>query len=132
MHHKWELPVIAADVIEHRLWRLACPGCGKGTLAGLPDGASASALGPRLEAHIAVLAGAYRLSRRQIAEIVTHVFGCPISVGAVDAAIMRMSAALHDPWSGLQKAVRQADAVYADETSWRLRGPPPLRWTRGD
>jgi len=97
VHHKWELAVIAPEVVEYRRWRLACPVCGKGALAGLPEGVSASALGPRLEAHIAVLAGVYRLSRRQIADIVTHVFGCPISVGAVDAAIMRMSRALRDP-----------------------------------
>ena len=128
VHHKWELPVIAPDVFEHRLWRLACPCCGTGALAALPDGVSASALGPRLEAHIAVLAGVYRLSRRQIVDIVTHVFGCPISVGAVDAAIMRMSAALHDPWAELRDAVRRADAVYADETSWRLRGQTQWLW----
>jgi hypothetical protein len=47
------------------------PRCGKGALAGLSDGVSASALGPRLEAHIAVPGGVYRLSRRQIAEIVS-------------------------------------------------------------
>ncbi|MCA1678075.1 MAG: transposase [Actinobacteria bacterium] len=128
VHHKWELPVIAPQVFEYRRWRLACPVCGKGVLAALPDGVSASALGPRLEAHIAVLAGVYRLSRRQIADIVTHVFGCPISVGAVDAAILRMSRALHDPWTELRDAVRQADAVYADETSWRLRGQTNWLW----
>ncbi|MCA1680526.1 MAG: IS66 family transposase [Actinobacteria bacterium] len=128
VHHKWELPVIAPEVFEHRRWRLACPVCGKGALAALPDGVSASALGPRLEAHIAVLAGVYRLSRRQIADIVTHVFGCPISVGAIDATIMRMSRALADPWAELRDAVRQADAVYADETSWRLRGQTNWLW----
>ncbi|MCA1681538.1 MAG: IS66 family transposase, partial [Actinobacteria bacterium] len=53
---------------------------------------------------------------------------CPISVGAVDAAIMRMSAALHDPWTGLRDAVRHADAVYADETSWRLQGQTQWLW----
>jgi len=128
VQHKWELPVIAPEVFEHRLWRLACPVCGKGALAALPDGVSGSALGPRLEAHIAVLAGVYRLSRRQIADIVTHVFGCPISVGTIDAAIMRMSRALADPWAELRDAVRQADAVYADETSWRLRGQTQWLW----
>jgi hypothetical protein len=113
VHHKWELPVIAPDVFEHRVWRLMCPGCARAVLAELPAGVSGSALTPRLKAHIAVLAAVYRLSRRQIADIVTHVFGCPISVGAIGAAIMRMSAALHDPWAALRDAVRQADAVYA-------------------
>jgi transposase len=128
VHQKWELPVIEPLVFEHRLWRLACPGCGKGQLAGLPDGVTASMLGPRMEAHIAVLAGVYRLSRRQIADVMRDVFGCPISVGAVDAAIMRISRVLTDPWTELRDAVRAADAVYADETSWRLRGTTQWLW----
>lgn len=128
VHQKWELPVITPLVAEHRLWRLACPCCGKGTLAELPDGVSGSAFGPRLEAHIAVLAGVYRLPRRQVADIVREVFGCPISVGAVDAAIMRMSRVLADPWRELRDAVRQADAVHADETSWRLGGATNWLW----
>jgi len=78
---KWELPPIAALVFEHRLHRLCCPGCGKGTLAELPAGVSGSAFGPRLEAHIGLLAGVYRLSRRQVCDVVREVFGCPISLG---------------------------------------------------
>jgi transposase len=128
IHQKWELPVIEPLVFEHRLWRLACPGCGRGQLAELPDGVTGSALGPRLEAHIAVLSGVFRLSRRQVAELVREVFGCPISVGAVDAAIMRISGVLHDPWAELRQAVRRADAVHADETSWRLRGATQWLW----
>jgi transposase len=128
VHQKWELPVIRPLVFEHRLWRLGCPCCGKAVLAALPDGVTGSAFGPRMEAHIAVLAGVYRLPRRQVAEIVREVFGCPISLGAVDAAIMRMSCVLADPWRELRDAVRKADAVHADETSWRLQGATNWLW----
>jgi len=124
---KWELPPIAPLVFEHRLHRLACPGCGKTALAE-PAGVSQSAFGPRLEAHIAILAGVYRLSRRQVADVVREVFGCPISLGAVDKTIMRMSAALADPWAELRTAVRQAEVVHADETSWRLAGAQQWLW----
>ncbi len=127
-HQKWELPPVRPLVLEHLLWRLACPCCGKGALAELPDGVSGSAFGPRLEAHVAVLAGVYRLSRRQVADVVREIFGCPISVGAVDAAIMRMSCVLADPWLELRDAVRKADAVHADETSWRLHGATQWLW----
>ena len=127
-NQKWELPVIVPLVFEHRLHRLVCPRCGKGTLAGLPDGVSGSAFGPRMEAHIAVLAGVYRLSRRQVADIVREVFGTPISIGTVDATIMRMSCLLADPWRELRDAVRRAEAVHADETSWRLRGATNWLW----
>ena len=128
VHQKWELPVIEPLVAEHRMWRLACPGCGCGQLASLPDGVTASMLGPRMEAHIALLAGVYRLSRRQVTDVVCEMLGCPISVGAVDAAIMRISCVLADPWKELREAVREADAVHADETSWRLRGATQWLW----
>ena len=68
---KRELPVIEALVFEHRRWRLVCPGCGQARLAELPAGVSGSGHGPRLEAHIATLAGVFRLSRRQVVQVVS-------------------------------------------------------------
>lgn len=54
VRHVWELPVFVPDVFEHRLWRPCVPALwSRRVLAGLPNGAPASALGPRLEAHIA-------------------------------------------------------------------------------
>lgn len=122
VHQKWELPPIRPLVYEHRLARLRCPCCAKPTLAGLPAGVSGSAFGPRLEAHVATLAGVFRLSRRQVAQVLREIFGIEISVGAVDATIMRMSAVLADPWRALREAVREAEVVHADETGWRLAG----------
>lgn len=127
VYQQWELPPVRALVFEHSRLRLRCAGCGKAQLAALPD-AALSGCGPRLEAHIAMLAGVYRLSRRQVADIVSQMFGVAISVGAVDAAIMRMSAVLADPWEGLREAVRAAEAVHADETGWRLRGAQQWLW----
>jgi transposase len=127
LRQKWELPEVVPLVIEHRLHRLLCPGCGSAVLAE-GDGISGSDFGPRLEAHVAVMAGVYRLSRRQIVELLAEMFGCPISVGAVNATIMRMSAVLADPWRELRDAVRKAQAVHADETSWRLRGETNWLW----
>jgi hypothetical protein len=127
LRQKWELPEVVALVIEHRLHRLVCPGCGTAVLAE-GDGISASAFGPRLEAHVAVMSGVYRLSRRQIVELLCEMFGTTVSVGAVNATIMRMSAMLSDPWRELRDAVRKAQAVHADETSWRLRGETNWLW----
>jgi len=128
VHQKWELAPIKALTLEHRRWRLVCPGCGKARLAELTAGVSGSAFGPRLEAHIATLAGVYRLSRRQVADVVSEIFGIQISLGAVDQTIMRMSAALADPWAELREAIRQAEVVHADETSWRLAGAQQWLW----
>jgi len=127
-HQKWELPQVRPLVIEHRRARLACPGCGRARLAELPPGVTPSAFGPRLEAHIATLAGVFRLSRRQVRRVVEEMLGVPISTGAVDAAIMRMSEALADPWEALRRTVREAEAVNADETGWRMAGAGQWLW----
>lgn len=128
VHQQWELPPVRPLVFQYELLRLRCPCCGRPRLADLPAGVSWSAFAARLEAHIATLAGVYRLSRRQVREVVQEVFNIPISVGAVDAAIMRMSVILRDPWERLREYIQQAQLVHADETSWRLSGAQQYLW----
>jgi transposase len=128
VHQQWELPSVRPLVFQYDLLRLRCPCCGKPRLAELPAGASWSAFAPRLEAHIATLAGVYRLSRRQVQDVVEQMFGIPISLGAVDAVIMRMSVILKDPWEQLRASIQQAQQVHADETGWRLKGAYECLW----
>jgi len=126
-HQQYELPAVRPLVIEHRRVRLACPGCGRARLA-QPPGAALSGYGPRLEAHIAMLAGVFRLSRQQIRQALTEMFGVPASTGAIDNAIGRMSAVMADPWSELREAIQRAEVVHADETTWRLAGAQQWLW----
>jgi transposase len=128
IHQQWELPPVRPLVFQYDLVRLRCPCCGKPKLADLPAGASWSAFAPRLEAHIATFAGVYRLSRRQVRDVVSQMFAIPISTGAVDAVIMRMSAILKDPWEQLRQSIQQAQQVHADETGWRLKGAYECLW----
>jgi transposase len=128
VHQQWELPPIRPLVFQYDLVRLRCPCCGKPRLGELPAGVSWSAFAPRLQAHIGVLAGVYRLSRRQVREVVREIFAIPISTGAVDASIMRMSAILKDPWEQLRASIQAAQQVHADETGWRLRGAYECLW----
>ena len=127
VHQQWELPPIRPLVFEHARLRLRCPACQRTTLARLSAGAG-SGFGPRLDAHIAMLAGVFRLSRDQVRRTVVEVFAIPASVGAIDNAIMRMSAVLADPWAELRAAVQRAEVVHADETTWRLRGAQQWLW----
>ncbi|MGI8872958.1 MAG: IS66 family transposase [Egibacteraceae bacterium] len=126
-HQQYDLPVIRPLVIEQSRVRLGCPGCGRSVLAGLP-GPALAGFGPRLDAHIAMLAGVLRLSREDVRRVVVEVFGVPASTGAIDSAIMRMSAVLADPWAELRHAIRQAEVVHADETTWRLAGAQQWLW----
>jgi len=126
-HQQYELAVIRPLVFEHSRVRLECPGCGRAVLAELP-GPALAGFGPRLDAHIALLAGVMRLSRADVRRVVVEVFRVPASIGAIDNAIMRMSAILADPWAELRHAVRQAAVVHADETTWRLGGAQQWLW----
>jgi transposase len=128
-HQQWDLPVIMPEVREWRRLRLVCPGCGRPALAELPAGVSASAFGPRLHAHVAVLAGVHRLSREKIAELLRDGYGIELSTGAVDTMLRRVSRVLHDPWRELHEAIKVAEAVHADETTWLCRSDPCWLWT---
>lgn len=128
VHQQWELPPVRPLVFQYDLVRLRCPCCGRPRLAELPSGVSWSPFAPRLEAHIATLAGVYRLSRRQVRDVIVEMFGVAISLGAVDAVIMRMSAILKDPWEQLRVSIQQAEQVHADETGWRLKGAYQCLW----
>ncbi len=127
LHQQYELPVIRPLVFEHARVRLGCPGCGRASLAELP-GAALAGFGPRLDAHIAMLAGVFRLSRDQVRQVVVEVFGVPACKGSIDNSIMRMSRVLADPWAELAHAIQQAEVVHADETTWRLAGAQQWLW----
>ena len=127
IHQQYELPAIRPLVFEHARVRLECPACGRPMLAELP-GPALSGYGPRLEAHIAMLAGVFRLSRDQVRQVVVEVFGIPSSKGTIDNTIMRLSAILADPWTELREAIRKAGSVHLDETTWRLRGAQQWLW----
>jgi transposase len=119
IHQVAELPPIEPVVDQYRLHRLACPDCGETTCGTLPEGVPTVRFGPYLQATLATLAGAYRLSKRQIQQLAGDLFGLSISTGMI-AKLERQSAqALAEPYRELAQSVQQADAVNIDETGWR-------------
>ena len=127
VHQQYELPPVRPLVFEHARVRLVCPACGRPVLAELP-GPALSGYGPRLEAHIAMLAGVFRLSRDQVRQVIVEVFGIPSSKGTIDNTLARINAILADPWAELREAIRKAKAVHLDETTWRLAGAQQWLW----
>jgi transposase len=68
---------------------------------------------------LATLAGAYRLSKRQIQQLVSDLFGLAISTGMISKLERNSAAALEAPYHELATAVHTAAEIHADETSWR-------------
>ena len=68
---------------------------------------------------LAVFAGAYRLSKRQIQQLSADLFGLSISTGMISKLERRSAAVLEAPYNELAVSVHSSDAANIDETSWR-------------
>jgi len=119
-HQTVDLPPAAAEVTEYVLARCGCPRCGTVTAAELPEDAPTGVVGPRLQGVMAVLAGRFRLSRREVREAAAALFGgkALVSVGTVAAMETHTSAALAGPYREALQAVRSSASANTDETSW--------------
>jgi transposase len=77
---------------------------------------------------MATLAGAYRLSKRQIQQLTKDFFGLSISTGMVSELERQSSGVLEAPYNELASDVFQAPIVNADETSWRQERQKAWLW----
>src|SRR5262249_57513604 len=74
-----DLPRIEPIVDQYRLHRLRCPGCGATTCGTPPEGVPTGHFSPYTQAVLATLAGAYRLSKRQIQQPTAHLLALALS-----------------------------------------------------
>ena len=118
-HQVIDIPRVLAMAVEYRLHALECPHCHITTCAELPLGVPWGHFGPRLQAFIAVLAGAYRLSHRMIGQVVADIYGVELALGSVAKVEQQTSAALAAPVEAAAQHVQSQSVVHADETSWR-------------
>ena len=127
-HQVAELPPIEPEVHEYRLHRLCCPRCQSVSCGTLPAGVPRLWFGPRLHAALSVLSGAYRLSKRQVAQLCSDLLGLTISLGMI-AKLERITAdVLEHPVAELAERVQEAEAANIDETGWREGGRKAWLW----
>lgn len=123
-HQVVDLPPVVAEVIEYARFRATCPQCGAATTAPLPAGVPTGGYGPGVTALATLCTGAYHLSKRVTADLLTTVCQVPISVATIQRLEQTMSAALAAPWQAVADAVQQATHVHLDETGWRQQRDP--------
>jgi transposase len=131
IHQVAELPKIEPIVDEYRLHRLACPDCGETTCGTLPAGVPRGCFGPYLRAVLAMLAGAYRLSKRQIQQLASDLYSLSISTGMISKLERRSSEVLAAPYNELAVSILHAEAPHIDETSWRENRRKVWLWVTG-
>ena len=127
-HQITELPLVKATVTEHQAHTLTCPCCGAINRGTLPPEVEASQFGPNLVSRMTVLMGCYRLSNRQVVDLVGTCLGVPVAVSSVVNQQQVMSAALAQPVEELHAYVQQQPACNIDETSWRQGEQTKASW----
>jgi transposase len=116
-HQVLDLPPIRPEVTEYQLHRLHCPGCGLSTCAPLPHGVPSGGQGPRLQAVVALMTGAYRMSKRMVQTFCADVLGVPICAGQVCASEAETAAAT-DAVVGELREYARSQPANVDETGW--------------
>jgi transposase len=113
-----ELPEPKAVVHEHRAEVVYCPNCGQRNAAEFPKEVERP-FGPRLMATVALLSGAFRMSKRNVQELLLQLHGVPISLGAISNCEAMASQVLAAPTQEALAYVQQQAVAGADETSWK-------------
>jgi len=128
-HQVWELPPIEPEIVEYQRHTLRCLHCGHQNCADWPIGMPAGHFGPRVQALTGTLSGRYRVSRRDVQEMLATFFQVQMSLGTVSNQEALVSQALEVPVAEAQAYVQQQSQVNTDETSWAKHNRRHWLWT---
>ena len=78
-----ELLIVKPKVTEYQVHRLTCPCCGQSSRGELPSEIAASWFGPNVISLVGFVMGRFRLSKRQVADLLAECFAIPMVVSTV-------------------------------------------------
>jgi transposase len=126
-HQVIELPPMELEVTHWVLHQGQCLGCGRWHKAPVP-GEHVTGYGPRLSALMGELAGTYGNGRRMVQTFCASVLGVPISLGAIQKVLDRVSQAIDPYYTSIATQARQALVNYIDETPWYCENSLEWLW----
>jgi transposase len=126
-HQVIELPKIVMQVTHVVLHEARCPRCGRLLKAPVSE-AHRCGYGPRFTALIGELSGGQRDSRSTVQEFCTSVLGVPISRGAIQRGVDRVSHAIQPHYEAIAEKARAARTNSVDETAWYRHGVLTWLW----
>jgi transposase len=124
-HQHIELPEIELEITHFVLYKGCCSRCGRSVSAKI-EPAKRPGYGPRMSALVAELSGMQAVSRQAVQQFLSSVLGLPISTGAIQKIIDRVSRAAEPAYEQIGQVARQESVGYIDETSWFKAGK--LHW----
>jgi transposase len=120
--------MVKARVVEHQVHRLTCPCCGLVNRGKLPRDVATSQFGVNVMSLVGLLMGRYRLSKRQVAQLLRECFGIEMAARTVVNHQQVLSQALAGPVAELHPYVQDQPSCNVDETSWRQGGQHRRSW----
>jgi transposase len=127
-HQVFDIPPVAAEVQEYRLYSGVCARCNRGHRAALPAGVPGGQIGPRALALIGVLGTRFHLTQFKIRDLLAQTLGLDFSVGAISQAHGKVAAALKAPVAEAAASLANAPVLHMDETRYPREGSANWVW----
>jgi transposase len=129
-----EIPLVRPTVTRLVTYRGHCGSCGEVTSThplqtSTATGAAKVQLGPNARAWAIALNKQFGLTTRKTCRVLKRLVGLTLSPGGLALAAQRTAAKVAPSYDRLVQDVRNAPAVFADETSWYVGGPGHWLWT---
>src|ERR671918_2484836 len=122
-------PLPRPRVTQYRVWVCRCTGCGRKVRGAHPDlapdqyGATAHRVDQRVMAAAHTLHYQIGIPVRQVPVVLETLIGLKLTQGAITQdALRRARGQVGTAYQSLRAKVRNAPAVYTDDTGWRVRG----------
>ena len=124
----FDLTLKGLQVTEYQVYSGRCQSCKKSIKGQLPQGLPKGILTPEALSRITLLVAQYRLSRREVKQLLADFFNLHICIGTISNAERLVSKALRATVDAIEKQVKVADHAHLDETSHRRSGKTEWLW----
>jgi transposase len=124
----WDVPLVRPHITAHHYHTVCCPGCGELVSATRPADVPPGSFGPQTAATVALLHGRYRLSDREIGQLLADLYRLPLSLGSVVDLQQVVSGAIAPVYTALQTTIQQQAQINMDETGWKEAGKRRWLW----
>jgi transposase len=118
-----DIPPVKARVIEHQVETKCCPGCGVETSGQFPDSVAAPVqYGPGVATVAVYLNQEQLLPLERSCEVLSDLFGCPISEGTLEKAVAECHEQLAETEAAIKREIEGASVAHFDETGVNIGG----------
>jgi len=124
----FDLALKGMHLAEYRVYAGRCTNCKKRIKGKLPSGLPRGILTKTSLSKIVLLVAQYRLSRREVKQLLADFFDLNICIGTISNAERLVSEALTLAVDAIEKQVKAADHAHLDETSHRRSGKTEWLW----